>query len=122
MGANWLCSTEKLAVSPLPARSLVVLERAMASTTPLPDEERPGRDTTLSACGGTDKRLDWAGVEVCMGSDYCGNIKTHVRSKNNVYAEYLSSREKMCSVVNLLVGSLRSIFPMRTGRCSISLI
>lgn len=122
MVANRLCSTENLAVSPLPARSLVVLERAMASTTPLPDEERPGRDTTLSACGGTDKRLDWVGVEVCVGSDYCGSVKTPVRSKNNVYAEYLSICEKMCFVINLLVDSLRSTFRMCAGRCSISLI
>lgn len=40
------------------ARNLVVLERDMATTTPLLDGERPGRDRTLSRSGDTAERGD----------------------------------------------------------------
>lgn len=50
-------STENLVASLLLARSLVVWARDMVTTTLLLDEERLGSDTTLSACGDTDKRI-----------------------------------------------------------------
>lgn len=50
-------STENLVVLLPLARSREVLERATATITLLLDEERPGSDTTHSACGDTDRRL-----------------------------------------------------------------
>lgn len=73
--SDGISSTENLVVLLPLARSREVLERATVTITPPQDEERPGSDTTPSACGDTDKQAlraacgqhDKTGIDLAAG-------------------------------------------------------
>ena len=93
--------------SPLLARSLVVLERATASTTPPLDEERPGRDTTPSACGDTDKRLDSTAMFMILPGHEQGYIEVQAKRVNQegrtVSDEFAAAAQYLVTLVKLVL-------------------
>jgi len=111
--ANEIPSTENLVVSPPPARSLVVLERVTATTTPLLAEERPGRDTTPSASGDTDKRLALE-VDACaLRSNFYDYTMSLQSSKHSI----CGGDGAVAQAVYAAVQRLAALFSRQPGSC-----
>lgn len=98
-------------VSPLPARSLVVLEKVTATITPLLAEERLGRGTTPSACGDTDKRLVLESDNCDLQSDFYDYTMPSLPSKRS------RGDGAVAQTMYAVIQGLTALFSRQSGTC-----
>ena len=120
--ANNPCSTENLVALPLLAKSLVVSERVTATTIPPLAEERPGRGTTLSASGDTDKRLVPESDDCGFHDDTHGYTNSMSRSQNSSCGGDGALVRMVCTTAQCSAQMARYLFSVASVKRAIALL